>query len=236
MSFTLQLTHAGSAALAAAIASGECVIFGAVALSAADPDTLSPDSVDIGTELWRDAPASVSAVTGGQVRIRAIVPASAGGWTSRALGVFAGVSGTLLAYAALPQAYKPLPAQDGAGALWTLDVLLTIGTGNAVAVAAPAVADWLSALIASGGGGGGFGIRSGETAIAPDADAVAVTFSTPFPPGGVPVIQAFVRQPSGAVLNAAAAVEDVSLAGCTVRLMSAPETPGYILTHIAVQP
>ena len=148
MSYTLTITTAGAAALADAIANGNKIIFGAVALSGVDASTLTPASNNIGTEFWRGTPVEVTAVAGGQLRIRALVPVEVGGWTSRTIGIFAGISGVLLAYSAMPLAYKPLPSQDSAGQLWTLDCLINVGQSNASAVVAPAAADWLVVSVA----------------------------------------------------------------------------------------
>ena len=142
MAYTLSLTTAGQAKIMQAIATSSAVTLTQIGVgSSVNP--LTAASTALGQERYR-ADVNAQSVVGNVVTVNAIVPANQGGWYIRELGIF-DVDGTLIAFSAFPETYKPDPATDDVGVNLTLtaslDVINAASVNVTVASAALALAD-----------------------------------------------------------------------------------------------
>jgi hypothetical protein len=137
MSYTLSLTTAGQAKIMAAITAGSTVTLTHIAVgSSATPLTVASSA--LGQERYR-ASINNQTVSGNVLTLTALVPSTQGGWYMRELGVF-DTDGTLIAFAAFPETYKPLPSTDSVGVNLTLTATLNVINAANVAVTVTAAA------------------------------------------------------------------------------------------------
>lgn len=107
---SLIITSIGAAKLASAATGGPVLRLAQMAVGDADGSLLSPASVALGNERYRDE--ITQAGTGdGTITVTGVVPAVIGGFTLREIGVF-DLDGDLIACGPIPAQYKPLPTES----------------------------------------------------------------------------------------------------------------------------
>lgn len=127
------VTTTGLGKLASANAGGPQVVLDDIAVgdSAATPVV---GATTVGGQQWREPinRAYVDPAAATRIVVEGIIPASAGGWTIRQVGIFDD-DGDLFAIAKFPVTYKPAPA-EGAARDMIINLVLEVGNASAVSV------------------------------------------------------------------------------------------------------